>query len=94
MSEKFKMIKATQLELEVKSAKRTQKSPIAYFEKLSFGQMISWVYRNCQGCESIYIIPRVCVQAKFEDRTEIYTIQKVEVPDYYLKDAVADDEEE
>ena len=80
---KFEMVKAVRMNLEVRASK-TQKEPIAYFTKFKFSEMIHWVYRNCQGCESILIIPRQYIEVKFEDRTEIYTLEKTEVPDYFI----------
>ena len=42
--------------------------------------MIGWVWRNCQGCNQIIIIPAVKVIAEFEDRVEVYTLLETEIP--------------
>lgn len=79
----FKLIKAIRLNLEILGEK-VQKAPIVHFHKFNFDDMLNWVYRNCKGCLEIKIIPGIRIEVSFEDRIEIYTIEEVEIPDYYV----------
>ena len=54
--------------------------PMVYFKEYSFEKMIGWVWRNCQGCNQIIILPDVKVIAEFEDRVEVYTLLETEIP--------------
>jgi len=53
---------------------------MAYFKEFKFIDLIKWVWRNCQGCIKIEIIPNVNVSAIFEDRVEIYNLTDGEIP--------------
>lgn len=57
----------------------TKTGPMAHFKEYEFIDMINWVWRNCQGCIKIEIIPDIKVIVAFEDRIEVYTLKEVEI---------------
>ena len=61
-------------------ADKVTKGPMVYFKNYSFEELVGWVYRNCQGCNQIIVLPEVKVVAEFDDRAEIYTLVETEIP--------------
>lgn len=59
---------------------KSNKGPMAYFKNFTFEDLVDWVWRTCQGCDQINIIPNVKIDAIFEDRVETYTLIETEIP--------------